>query len=437
MPDQSYLDWPFFEERHHRLAQDVESFATTQLSDLDLHVEDDETLDATCREIVRRLARADLLKSTCVLTEEDKFDVRSLCLSREILGRHAGIADFAYAMQGLGSGPISLFGTREQRDAYLPGVIAGEKIAAFAPSEPDAGSDLAAMATTATKDGDDYVLNGTKTWISNGGLADQYVVFARTGEAPGLSSNGRIQSCGGIPNIRRSACDRIQRPAHAAQVFHHLTDADHVRISAMHVDQVLPMRHLVGIADTLGGYDDPEPVRKRVHRRRPNASAGHASGDNRRIYLVFGQKRDERRMEEHRRSVLAEREIVSRIVDARVQRQAFIAVEEMLVDRPDLPSRHVALAVVGGITLCNRHAARPREFQKLRGTVRRLVDHRQTAERVARIGKPQLQVDDQHGRRIPEFGLAMLVADILVDITHGSSLGGRSPRAVESRCFRG
>jgi acyl-CoA dehydrogenase len=185
MPDQSYLDWPFFEERHHRLAQDVESFATTQLSDLDLHVEDDETLDATCREIVRRLARADLLKSTCVLTEEDKFDVRSLCLSREILGRHAGIADFAYAMQGLGSGPISLFGTREQRDAYLPGVIAGEKIAAFAPSEPDAGSDLAAMATTATKDGDDYVLNGTKTWISNGGLADQYVVFARTGEAPG------------------------------------------------------------------------------------------------------------------------------------------------------------------------------------------------------------------------------------------------------------
>ena len=111
MPDQSYLDWPFFEERHHRLAQDLERFATTQLSDLDLHVEDDEALDANCREIVRRLARADLLKTTCVLTEEGKFDVRSLCLSREILGRHAGIVDFAYAMQGLGSGPISLFGT--------------------------------------------------------------------------------------------------------------------------------------------------------------------------------------------------------------------------------------------------------------------------------------------------------------------------------------
>ncbi|HEY0836747.1 MAG TPA: acyl-CoA dehydrogenase family protein, partial [Azospirillum sp.] len=114
-----------------------------------------------------------------------RLDVRSLCLVRETLARHAGLADFAFAMQGLGTGPITLFGTDAQKDAYLPRVGRGEAIAAFALSEPEAGSDVAATSTTARRDGDAWVLDGTKTWISNGGIADHYVVFARTGEAPG------------------------------------------------------------------------------------------------------------------------------------------------------------------------------------------------------------------------------------------------------------
>ncbi|MEX1167745.1 MAG: acyl-CoA dehydrogenase family protein, partial [Hydrogenophaga sp.] len=115
----------------------------------------------------------------------DTIDTRAICLIRETLARHSGLADFAFAMQGLGSGAISLHGTPEQRAKYLTRVASGEAIAAFALSEPDAGSDVAAMACSATADGDGYVLNGEKTWISNGGIADFYVVFARTGEAPG------------------------------------------------------------------------------------------------------------------------------------------------------------------------------------------------------------------------------------------------------------
>ncbi len=115
----------------------------------------------------------------------EAIDTRAICLIRETLARHSGLADFAFAMQGLGSGAISLHGTPEQRAKYLTRVASGEAISAFALSEPDAGSDVAAMACSATADGDGYVLNGEKTWISNGGIADFYVVFARTGEAPG------------------------------------------------------------------------------------------------------------------------------------------------------------------------------------------------------------------------------------------------------------
>lgn len=185
MPDRTYLDWPFFETRHRHLAAELETFARERLGGIDLHAEEDGDLDAACREIVARLGAAGLLQHCCVVDAGDRFDVRSLCLSRDILARHAGLVDFAFAMQGLGTGPISLFGTPGQRTAYLPPVQRGEKIAAFALSEPNAGSDVAAMATTARRDGDSYVLNGIKTWISNGGLADHYVVFARTGEAPG------------------------------------------------------------------------------------------------------------------------------------------------------------------------------------------------------------------------------------------------------------
>lgn len=185
MPDHSYLDWPFFEARHKQLSAALEEFAESELAGIELHPTDDEALDKACRTLVERLGAAGLLKHACVLSADERFDVRSLCLSRDILARNAGLADFAFAMQGLGTGPISLFGTEEQRKAYLPPVQSGAHIAAFALSEPGAGSDVGAIATTAVRDGDTYVLNGAKSWISNGGIAAQYVVFARTGEAPG------------------------------------------------------------------------------------------------------------------------------------------------------------------------------------------------------------------------------------------------------------
>jgi acyl-CoA dehydrogenase len=185
MPDRTYLAWPFFDERHSALAADVERFATAELRDLDEKAAD---VDATCRMLVARLAEAGLLRHVVAAAyggSHERLDVRSLCVVRETLARFASLADFAFAMQGLGSGAISLFGTEDQRRAYLPTVAEGRKIAAFALSELEAGSDVAAIATTAEPDGAGFVLNGAKAWISNGGIADFYVVFARTGEAPG------------------------------------------------------------------------------------------------------------------------------------------------------------------------------------------------------------------------------------------------------------
>ena len=185
MPDRSFLAWPFFEERHRALRGEVERFAADALTDLEDRAAD---LDATCRRLVRRLGDAGLLRHVVPAAHGGagpNLDVRTLCLVRETLARFAGLADFAFAMQGLGSGAISLFGTEEQRRRYLPGVAAGRAIAAFALSEREAGSDVAALATTAQPDGPGFVLNGAKTWISNGGIADFYVLFARTGEAPG------------------------------------------------------------------------------------------------------------------------------------------------------------------------------------------------------------------------------------------------------------
>ncbi len=171
MADRSYLHWPFFEERHRELKSELDALELGEL--------DHDDVDATCRALVRRLGDAGLLR----LVRE--LDVRSLCLAREALAYRDGLADFAFAMQGLGSGAVTLFGTDELKAGFLPGVVSGETITGFALSEPDAGSDVAALATTATRDGDHYVLDGRKTWISNGGIAGAYVVFARTGEAPG------------------------------------------------------------------------------------------------------------------------------------------------------------------------------------------------------------------------------------------------------------
>ena len=186
MADKSFLEWPFFADYHRDLAERIEAFAASELAPvLEIPDESDATLDATCRELVGRLGRAGFLAPCVVSDEGGRFDVRSLCLSREILARHGGLADFAFAMQGLGSAPISLFGTAQQKAHYLPPVERGEHVAAFALSETNAGSDVAAMEATAEADGSDYVLNGSKTWISNGGIADTYTVFARSGEAGG------------------------------------------------------------------------------------------------------------------------------------------------------------------------------------------------------------------------------------------------------------
>ncbi len=175
----SFLDWPFFEPRHRELAMQLETWAERELADT--HGPD---VDAICVDLVRRLGRDGWLRHAIAQAGRG-IDTRAICLIRETLARRNGLADFAFAMQGLGSGAISLDGSAEQQARYLPRVERGEAIAAFALSEPEAGSDVAAMQCSARLDGDDYVLDGEKTWISNGGIADFYVVFARTGEAPG------------------------------------------------------------------------------------------------------------------------------------------------------------------------------------------------------------------------------------------------------------
>lgn len=182
MADRTFLDWPFFDDRHRAFGADIEAWAGANGDALNLHGDHD--LDGDCRAILKTLADGGWLRNA-VPDASGKLDVRTLCLTRETLARRSGLADFVFAMQGLGSGPISLFGADEQKARWLPGVAAGQTIAAFALSEPDAGSDVAALATTARPEADGWILDGIKTFISNGGLADRYTVFARTGEAAG------------------------------------------------------------------------------------------------------------------------------------------------------------------------------------------------------------------------------------------------------------
>ena len=184
MLSSTHLDWPFFEPRHKALATELDRWASSQLASTH-----DGDVDEACRKLVRQLGEGNWLKHAVGGKSyggfSDTIDTRAICLIRETLARHSGLADFAFAMQGLGSGAITLFGTDEQKQSYLPKVATGNAIAAFALSELDAGSDVAALQCEARRDGNDYVLNGEKTWISNGGIADFYVVFARTGEAEG------------------------------------------------------------------------------------------------------------------------------------------------------------------------------------------------------------------------------------------------------------
>jgi acyl-CoA dehydrogenase len=181
--DRAFLDWPFFDDGHRELAERLERWCEAELDD-----EEPEDLDQACRALVRRLGDGGWLRY-CVPAAhggvQEALDVRSLALIRETLARHSGLADFAFAMQGLGSGAITLFGTEAQKETYLPAVAHGKKIAAFALTEPESGSDVARIETRAELVEGDFELNGEKTFISNGGIADFYVVFARTGEAPG------------------------------------------------------------------------------------------------------------------------------------------------------------------------------------------------------------------------------------------------------------
>ncbi|MGQ0538724.1 MAG: acyl-CoA dehydrogenase family protein [Gemmatimonadaceae bacterium] len=218
--DRSFLAWPFFDDAHRALAREVEAVCEEEAAAWSAFDEARATdVDAACRRLVRRLAERGLLR--LVVPQEyggarPRLDVRSLCIVRETLARYVPLADFAFAMQGLGSGPISLFGSAAQRQLYLPRVAAGDFIAAFALSEPEAGSDVGAMRTAARREGDAYIIDGEKTWISNGGIADFYVVFARVAEegerafgafivdadAPGLTIAERLTAIAAHPLAR-------------------------------------------------------------------------------------------------------------------------------------------------------------------------------------------------------------------------------------------
>lgn len=201
MADRRFLTWPFFTDRHRDLAAAVEQWSAANLPSAHGDV------DAACRDLVRRLGRDGLLAHTAPDPDQPTpLDVRSLCLIRETLARHDGLADFAFAMQGLGAGPITLFGNAEQR-RWLKPTRSGEAIAAFALTEQKSGSDVANIAMTARRDGDAYILDGEKTWISNGGIADIYVVFARTGEAPGAKGLSAFLVPGDAPGL--SVAERL------------------------------------------------------------------------------------------------------------------------------------------------------------------------------------------------------------------------------------
>ena len=202
MADKSFLNWPFFEQCHKELALALDHWATHYLAGTD-HTD----TDTSCRDLVRNLGDAGWLSYTAA-SDGETIDVRSLCLARETLARHDGLADFAFAMQGLGTGAISLFGTAQQKSEWLPLTRSGQAIAGFALTEPHSGSDVANSTMTATREGDDYVLNGEKTWISNGGIADIYTVFARTGDKDGAGGLSAFVVPANLPGLK--VVERLQ-----------------------------------------------------------------------------------------------------------------------------------------------------------------------------------------------------------------------------------
>lgn len=197
MADRSYLNWPFFGPQHAQLASRLDSWCEQNLRDTD-----HSNVDDSCRALVAKLGAADWLQCTAATDDEPMVDVRTLCLMRETLARHDGLADFCFAMQGLGTIALSLFGSAQQKRDWLPRTRRGEAISAFALTEPASGSDVANMTLTAEPSADGYVLNGEKTWISNGGIADLYTVFARTGEAPGAAGISAFIVEGSNPGLK-------------------------------------------------------------------------------------------------------------------------------------------------------------------------------------------------------------------------------------------
>ncbi|MFN0114727.1 MAG: acyl-CoA dehydrogenase family protein [Paracoccaceae bacterium] len=207
MPDRSFLSWPFLEDRHRALAEGLEAWCAAHLP------VGHGDVDAACRGLVAMLGAAGWLRWTGPQGDGPgggRLDVRALCLIRETLARHDALADFAFAMQGLGMGAVTLFGTAPQRD-WLARTTSGAAIAAFALTEPASGSDVAATAMTAVRDGNGWRLDGEKTWISNGGIADTYTVFARTGEAPGTKGLSAFLMPADTPGL--SVVARLQASA--------------------------------------------------------------------------------------------------------------------------------------------------------------------------------------------------------------------------------
>ncbi|HXS10977.1 MAG TPA: acyl-CoA dehydrogenase family protein [Candidatus Krumholzibacteria bacterium] len=214
----NHLEWPFFEPAHRALAREASAWLESGLAPIYAL----DNTDAQCRALVAAMGNAGFLRRAIATRDGEVVDVRAACVLREVFAYEWGLADFAYAMQGLGSGPISLHGSAEQRERYAARAASGQAIAAFAISETNAGSDLGAMETRAHKDGNDYVIDGEKTWISNAGLADFYVVFARTADTasrhisafiveagnPGLNVAERIEVSSPHPlgTIRFSSC---------------------------------------------------------------------------------------------------------------------------------------------------------------------------------------------------------------------------------------
>ncbi|MDA0238451.1 MAG: acyl-CoA dehydrogenase family protein [Proteobacteria bacterium] len=212
MSDKTFLQWPFFDDAHRDYAGKIDAWVSESIAPLAEH--EPETIvevDTQSKAFVSALGAGGWLKN-CVPSAYggniEKLDVRTLCLTRETLARTSGLADFAFAMQGLGSAPVTLFGTDEQKQLLLPKVATGEALPAFALSEPASGSDVAALSVSAKRDGEDYVINGEKTWISNGNIADYYVVFARTGEAPGARGLSAFLVEGDNPGL--DASERIK-----------------------------------------------------------------------------------------------------------------------------------------------------------------------------------------------------------------------------------